>query len=118
VGHGGLWGLDIDEATLQDNFSGRIWKAEVMDLDEIRVRKNKQKEIEEDRSYAELEKSFLRELDACNEPPSQSKLRKILGWRDSKLDRVLARLCQQGVVECFEGKVRNQSATLLRRVKG
>ena len=117
VGHGGLWGLDIDESTLRDDFSGRIWNAEVMNLDEIRVRKIMQKEIEEDRSYTELEKDFLRELDACKEPPSQSKLRKVLGWRDSKFDRVLARLRQQGVVECFEGRVRNQVATLVRRVK-
>jgi hypothetical protein len=36
IGHGGLWGLDIDEGVLDDNFEGRTWNVLVRTAAEVR----------------------------------------------------------------------------------
>lgn len=120
VGHGGLWGLDINEATLQDDFSGRIWKTDVLDLNELKARRNQEKEERKADADSDLEKDFLRELDRSTEPPSQSGLRKRLGWYEGKFTRVLHRLLEQGAIEEFQGAITagkgaSKPATVLRR---
>src|SRR5205823_226571 len=36
VGHGGLWGVMVDEGVLDDDFRGRTWKVEVTAASEVR----------------------------------------------------------------------------------
>lgn len=36
TGHSGLWGLDIDEGTLGDDFTGRKWEVELRTFDEVK----------------------------------------------------------------------------------
>lgn len=45
VGHSGLWGVDIDEGVVADDFSGRKWDATILGLENVKEQAaNKKKE--------------------------------------------------------------------------
>jgi hypothetical protein len=120
VGHGGLWGLNIDEGVLDENFTGRRWGVEVLSLDAANAEKDAQKEEAKNRKEADLDQQLLQQVDRQAAPISKTALRNALGWDDKKFGRVVARLLHTGVLEEAKAKVEIGSgavrdATVLRR---
>jgi hypothetical protein len=54
AGQGGLWGVDVEEGILRDDFGGRTWKVRVSNLDTVRseVRMVKEEAKERKKQYA------------------------------------------------------------------
>ena len=98
VGHGGLWAIDVDEGALLDDFTGRIWKPTVMDLDEAKIKANLKKEKKKATVEDGYDAELLKALDDCGNVPTLNSVMKLLGWNPAKFDRVVNRLIDKGIV--------------------
>ena len=102
-GHGGLWGLDIHEGVLDENFSGRKWGVEVLSLDEAREQakamKDGQKEEKRRREDHKLMARFLEALDGKGGFCAKKQLRNTLGWGLDRLNRICDILLEGNVIE-------------------
>ena len=108
-GHGGLWGLDIHEGVLDENFSGRKWGVKVLSLDEAREQskamKDVQKEENKRREDHKLMARFLEALDGKGGSCTKRSLQDALGWGQPRFNRILDLLLEGGVVEIVPGTV-------------
>ncbi len=108
VGHGGLWGLSVDEGIQGTNFEGRKWSVDVLTLDEIRQKKEEAKIEKEQREEDDNEQIFLMHLVAYeNDPPSRTQLMNELGWHKPKFGRIFERLIKTGEIHTQIGKSKN-----------
>jgi putative DNA primase/helicase len=107
-GHGGLWGLDIDEGRLSEDFSGRKWEVKVLSFDEAKEEAKTMKEIQKNekkrREEHKLMTKFMEALEGkgyC----SKKQLQTALGWGLDKFNRILDVLLAGNVVEIVPGTV-------------
>lgn len=108
VGHGGLWGLSVDEGIQGTNFEGRKWSVDVLTLDEIRQKKEEAKIEKEQKEEDDNEQIFLMHLVAYeNDPPSRTQLMNELGWHKPKFGRIFERLIKRGQIHTQIGKSKN-----------
>jgi hypothetical protein len=102
-GHGGLWGLDINEGVLDDNFSGRKWGVKVLSWDEAKEQakamKDVQKEEKKSREDHGLTTRFMAALEGKGNCCSKKQLRNALGWGLDRLSRICDILLAGGVIE-------------------
>ncbi len=98
VGHGGLWPVDINEGELQDDFTGRVWKPEVLTIQEAKEKANLKQVAKKEVGDAALEQVLLSKLDQFDEQPTKSKLNTSLGWRPDKFSRIMSKLMSRGVI--------------------
>lgn len=91
TGHSGLWGVDVDEGILEEDFTGRVWNPTVLSLDAVKEQKINHKEVKK-------EKGLTKDLDelvvfirtwAYKQPPTKTQVRTKLGWNPVKFDRSL-----------------------------
>jgi hypothetical protein len=102
-GHGGLWGLDIYEGVLDENFCGRQWGVKVLSLDEAKAQakamKDVQKEEKKSREDHRLMTKFMEALDGKGGSCTKKQLRNALGWGLDRLNRICDILLEGGVIE-------------------
>ena len=98
-----MWGLDIHEGVLDENFSGRQWRVKVLSLDEAKEQakaiKDAQKEEKKSREDHKLMAKFMEALDGKGGSCTQRSLRDALGWGQPRFNRILDVLRKGGVVE-------------------
>jgi len=123
VGHGGLWGLDIDEGIIDDNFSGRRWTVAVRHGGDVRSKvrsadeskRQEQRTAKQQRQQKDNEARFMAAFEklatqkgADGKPIGWAGFRKVrnLSKLSSQMaDRVAAGLVDQGVLEDYEQEV-------------
>ncbi len=105
VGHGGLWGVDVNEGILQEDFSGRKWDMEVCSYSEVKEKKAAEKEQKALRERYDAESMLLEVLQRQDTSPTRSKLNTLVGWRKDKFDRILGYLLERKKVEIVMGSV-------------
>ena len=103
AGHGRLWGLDIDEGHLDDNFGGRHWQTTVLDLDDVR------QERQDDSAAAERSRlkalgtsvlEVLRTIDPTGDGVTLNQLEgKVAKVGRKTLPLVIAELLADGFIE-------------------
>jgi replicative DNA helicase len=102
-GHGGLWGLDIHEGVLDEDFGGRKWDCKVLSLDEAKEQakamNDAQKEEKKSREDHKLMAKFMEALDGKGGSCTQRSLRDALGWGQPRFNRILDVLIKGGGVE-------------------
>jgi len=86
VGHGGLFGLEIDEGELQSDFSGRIWDVSVKNLDEIKAEKADAKLTKKGEEMNDKKKALLAVVGSGKY--SKTGIRRELGWGAEKFNPV------------------------------
>jgi hypothetical protein len=102
-----LWGLDIHEGVLEENFSGRTWGVKVLSLDEAREQakamKDVQKEEKKGREDHKLMSKFLEALEGKGGSCTKKQLQTGLGWGLPRFNRILDLLLEGGGVEVVPG---------------
>ena len=108
-GHGGLWGLDINEGRFDENFGGRTWRANVLSWNDAKQQtKDTKKEQKDEEKRQEDQKSmakFMEALEGKANSCTKNQLRNALGWRPEKLNRILDLLVEGRVVELVPGTI-------------
>lgn len=108
AGHSGLWGVDVDEGILDDNFGGRKWVVAVTTAS-IAIQGHKdlrdlEREQRQDRKHKNDEAKFLGELDrmaeiAPDEVVQKEKLRIKLKFSGKRINETIFRLADAGLLE-------------------
>jgi len=105
AGHGGLWGLTIDEGTHAD---GRKWEVEVSPVSDARAEARREREnrkaVEAEKREGEAADRLRVAMRAHPEGETKSVLRAEAGLNDKQFARALAWLRKDGIVENVEIK--------------
>ncbi|MBX9681318.1 MAG: AAA family ATPase [Gemmataceae bacterium] len=140
VGHGGLWGLDVDEGVLNESFGGRHWKPTILSAAEARQEVRSGKETSQDarqtskkeRQHKDNEAKFMAAFEKLSSQLGPDG--KPLGWAGTRkvrdkarlsstmADRVLAGLIEEGILEEFDHSLekpnpRNPKKTIVSAFK-
>jgi hypothetical protein len=84
---------------LEEDFTGRAWKVNVLTLDQAKTQAHEKKEARKEEAEDHLGDEFLAALTEFGNETTKTKLRNRLTWNSVKFNRVLARLEQRGVVK-------------------
>ncbi len=102
-GHGGLWGLDIHEGVLDENFSGRKWRVKVLSLGEAKEQakamKDVQKEEKKSQEDHKLMAKLMDALEGTGGSCTKKQLRNTLGWGLDRLNRICDILLEGNAIE-------------------
>jgi hypothetical protein len=112
IGHGGLWGVDINEGQLGADFNGRTWHVTVTTQTEA-IQGRKDDAQAEKRSKAQAKESdqearLLRALDGLAGPDGvagKTRVRKTSGLNPDLLEQTVFRLREKGILEEVETTV-------------
>ncbi|MGI6417261.1 MAG: AAA family ATPase [Thermoguttaceae bacterium] len=105
AGHAGLYGVDIDEGTVDENFDGRRWEVEVEPGHQVmqtaridRVTAKAERQREEDEAGQKAVVEALAKLPK-REPVFIKGLYKLTGIGEKRLGRLLHQLTEKNIVE-------------------
>jgi hypothetical protein len=117
AGHSGLWGLNVDEGTLQDT-GGRRWEVELISSDEayeLRAQvqdaaKEKRKKTQNATQLDDDCRHAVEVIGRFSGGETKNALRDACGFNTARFGRVLSRLLQDGFVEeCEVAKSNGQA---------
>jgi hypothetical protein len=108
-GHGGLWGVDINEGRLNENFGGRIWRANVLSWNDAKQQtkemKEEQKEEEKSQKDHRVMAKFMEALEAKGDCGTKRAVMDALRWGQPRFNRILNSLLERGDVEIVPGTI-------------
>ena len=105
VGHGGIWALDIEEGAMKEDFTGRTWDIDILNMDEVKEKKNEEREHKATVALDDLAGLMMKKLDACETPPAKTQLRDKLAWNSQKFNKVLTKLLDDKVLALVDGEI-------------
>jgi hypothetical protein len=124
IGHGGIWGVDINEGILDDEFGSRIWDVKVMQLNNVLEQdtdvRTQAKQTQTDRKEKTQDAKVLNALDKLD-PKKQgagyTKVREQAGVSNPVMTQSVTRLTDSKIIEVIELTIKiGNNAT--RTVKG
>ena len=105
AGHAGLYGVDVNEGTIDEHFDGRTWEVEVKPEAEViqatkktRIEQRVEKQMEEDEAGQQMVIKALSKLPK-GKGVFKSRLYELTGIGEKRLGRLLTQLAGQGIVE-------------------
>gem|GEM_PF-2381629 len=111
AGHGGQYGVDVQEGCLQDDFTGRVWDPTVVSGAEQRQRQQDEKEQAKARKQEEQEGHYTRklrnELALHASGETKSELRTLAGLNDSAFRVAIRNLLKSGEAESCKVQKKN-----------
>jgi hypothetical protein len=128
-GQGGVWGLDVSEGILADDFTGRRWAVAVSSAADARQEKTRhgdsKKQAAQDAKDSADELAVLNAIDVlmrpqtlakgkgkgkakvvAPDPPTANRIKVQAGVPGARVTRALTRLCERGQAEAVDVKVR------------
>jgi replicative DNA helicase len=106
IGHGGLWGLDIDEGQLEEDFRGRRWDVTVLPAADARQKQAEagdaakhDRKAEQDRRDGTVLLNALDQLDPKREGVGYARVQAAADLSGRRMERAVVQLVQQQVIE-------------------
>ncbi len=106
IGHTGLYGVDIDEGQLTEDFTGRTWKVTVKSGSELRRETEEQRQAESERRREQKDREIeARVLNALDQLAGEdgiavySKVRALARINGDTMNRIVRRLSEEGTVQ-------------------
>jgi predicted transcriptional regulator len=116
IGTSGLWSLDINEGTLNEDFTGRVWDVSVSSAVDARDQKKREKESRANREREQKEfehcQQIVKILRLARKPVSKSRLREEANLNTTNASKALVTLQQRGEVLALDGVSKGQTCTL------
>jgi hypothetical protein len=106
IGHTGLYGVDIDEGQLAEDFTGRTWKVTVKTGSELRRETEEQRQAESERRREQKDGEIaVKVLNALDQLAGEdgiavfSKVRALARINGETMNRIVRRLSEEGTIQ-------------------
>jgi replicative DNA helicase len=108
-GQSGLWGIDVREGVLDEDFGGREWDVQVVNAKDARDRAKQQaqgkKEDQKRQDDSRAGREILKTLARHQGRETAQKIKEALGWRTDRFQRLLHLIEAHGWVSIAEEEV-------------
>jgi hypothetical protein len=108
AGHNGLYGLDVNEGTLAEDFTGRVWEPAVANINDLNEQRQTRKTEGKARQKKEDEALVLQSIDSlvnCGKAPTVNRIREHNNLSDDRAKSALGRLLDEGILTVSSEKV-------------